>query len=37
MLQAISNLLSIILKIVLICVALIAGGIIDLIDIDELF
>lgn len=37
MLQSISNILSIILKITLIFVSLIAGGIIDFIDIDELF
>lgn len=36
MLQAISNLLSILLKICLIFLALITGGIIDFIDIDEL-
>ena len=36
MLNTLSKLLSIVLKIVLIFVSLIAGGIIDFIDIDEL-
>lgn len=37
MLQSINNLLSIMLKVTLIFLALVSGGIIDFFDIDELF